>query len=618
MTTAVAASSLPTVRRILVIDDTPEIHEDFRKVLRGSAGSESLAATKAALFGGDAPSAAPPRPGFEIHSALQGQEGVAMANAARAAGSPYHVAFVDMRMPPGWDGLATIEALWAVDRDIQVVICTAYSDHALDNLAERFASSDRLLVLKKPFESAEILQLATTLSEKWAVERQVERRVASLEHDVRHDRLTGLPNRLLLSQRLEGCMKRRQRQPELHFALLYLDCDGFKMINDSLGHEVGDQLLVAIAERLQDSLRAYDLVAQSAVPSRIGGDEFLVLLENLRAVQDSALVAQRLLDGINQPFVIDGNTVTVTVSLGIATSDGGYAATAAMIRDADTAMYRAKAEGGGRYALFDREMHRDVRERFELIGGLRSAVRDERITLHYQPIVRLADQVLVGFEALARWQHPTRGAVPPAQFIPLAEEIGLIGPLGASVLGQACRQLADWRERYPARARDLRVSVNLSPRQLAMSDLTAGIVSTLDASAVEPGSLVLEVTEGVLMQPGSASVQVLDRLKALGVVLHMDDFGAGYSSLMHLCHLPIAALKIDRAFVAGAGENETHRLILEAIVSIGHGLGLTLIGEGIETPEQLALLQRLGVQLGQGYLLGRPVPAEEAERLLAR
>jgi diguanylate cyclase (GGDEF)-like protein len=539
------------IRRVLVIDDTPEIHEDFRKILLPPEPSGSLAAAKSALFGQAAPIGPANRPRFATDSALQGEEGVTLAQAAREAGTPYQVVFVDMRMPPGWDGITTIERLWRVDRELQVVICTAYSDHSLEQLSARLGVSDKLLVLKKPFESAEILQLAATLSEKWAMERRAEHRMADLEHDVQHDRLTGLPNRLLLSRRLEACMKRQQRQRDRHYGLLYLDCDGFKLINDSLGHEVGDRLLVEIAQRLQESLRGYDLVAQSSVPSRIGGDEFLVLLEDLRDVRDSALVAQRLLHTLNQTFDVDGNSLSVSVSIGIATSEGGYTSTGAMIRDADTAMYRAKGEGGARYALFDREMHRDVGERFDLVGGLRGAVRDERIVLHYQPIVRLADGHLVGFEALARWTHSTRGPVSPAQFVPLAEETGLIGSLGASVLRQACRQLADWRERFPDRANPLRMSVNLSPRQLALAGFTDSVEETLRASRIEPGSLVLEVTEGTLMHQGSTAVQVLDRLKTMGVALHMDDFGTGYSSLAHLCHLPIGALKIDRAFVAG-------------------------------------------------------------------
>ena len=275
------------------------------------------------------------------------------------------------------------------------------------------------------------------------MERRAAQRMADLEHDMRHDRLTGLPNRLLLSQRLAACIKRQERQPDRHYGLLYLDCDGFKLINDSLGHEVGDRLLIEIAHRLQDSLRAYDLVAQSSVPSRIGGDEFLVLVEELREVRDSALVAQRLLEALNRPFAVDGHNLSVTVSIGITTSEGGYTDTGDMIRDADAAMYRAKAEGGARYAMFDPAMHQDVRERLELVGALRSALQEDAITLYYQPIVRLADDRLVGFEALARWTHPTRGSVSPLQFVPLGEETGLIAALGTSVLRQACRQLAD-------------------------------------------------------------------------------------------------------------------------------------------------------------------------------
>jgi len=614
-----SADAPGSLRRLLVIDDAAEIHADFRKILMPAERSPSLAAAKAALFGVEGvPARAEPRPRFALDSALQGEEGVALARAARMDGAPYEVAFVDMRMPPGWDGMETIGQLWLADPQIQVVICTAYSDHSLDSLGERFGQSDKLLVLKKPFEAAELVQLASTLSEKWRTERRVERKVADLEHGLRHDRLTGLPNRMLLTQRLEACIARRRHDPELRYAVLYLDCDGFKLVNDSLGHDLGDQLLIEIADRLRQNLRATDLVSQAnSIPSRVGGDEFLVLIEDLRDERDSAIVAQRLIDQLGRPYEIEGHRLSVSFSIGIATCDRPYENAGEIVRDADTAMYRGKAEGGSSYAIFDEAMHEEVKERLALLGRLREAVRDQAITLHFQPIVRLADSRLAGFEALARWNHPERGPVAPDQFIALAEETGLIKPLGASVMRKACEQLAAWRRLHPEAARGLRMSVNVSRKQLADGDLATLIERTLEENALEPESLVVEITESLFMHGFEGAARPLRRLQELGLEIHLDDFGTGYSSLIHLYRLPMAALKIDRAFVAGAGAERSQQRVLEAIVTIARTFGMTLIGEGIETVEQLNLLRHLGVDLGQGYLFGRPTTAEAAERLLA-
>jgi diguanylate cyclase (GGDEF)-like protein len=616
-------------RRVLIVDDTPSLHDDFRRILLEPERGRGLAAAKAALFGAtDAPARASTGVRFAVDGASQGQQAVAMAEDARTKHEPYQLAFVDMRMPPGWDGVETIERLWRADPDVQVVVCTAYSDRALDSIGDRFGASDKLLILKKPFEACEVLQLARTLTEKWRAERRAESRVAELEsdlhrkvveleHDLRHDRLTGLPNRLLLSQRLHECMKRRDRDPSRGYAVLFLDCDGFKLINDSFGHEAGDTMLVEISHRLRDALRATDLVSQGGLPSRLGGDEVLVLLVDLRDERDSALVAERLIDAMAQPFEADGRTLSITMSIGIATGDRSYTSPSEIIRDADTAMYRAKAEGGGHYAMFDVGMHAEVKDRLSLIGGLREAVRAEAITLQFQPVIRLADRRLVGFEALARWTHPERGPIAPGTFIPIAEESGLIEALGASVLRKACAQLAAWRAHHAAAA-ELRVAVNVSRRQLTSPDLPGWIARTLAEHELPPRALILEITEGVLLSDVEGARAAMDALRELGLDLHMDDFGTGYSSLAHLNGFPLSAIKIDRAFLVEAFERPEHREVLAAIVRIGRALGLTLVGEGIETPGQLEMLQELGVDYGQGYLLGRPMdPAAVESTLLA-
>jgi diguanylate cyclase (GGDEF)-like protein len=399
---------------------------------------------------------------------------------------------------------------------------------------------------------------------------------------------------------------------------LFLDCDGFKLINDSLGHEIGDVMLVQIAERLRDSLRATDLVVHgNSVPSRVGGDEFLVLLEDLREPHDAAVAAERLLESLSRPYEIEGHRLSVTMSIGIATCDQGYENAGDVVRDADTAMYRAKAEGRARYALFDVAMHAEVRERLSLLGHLRDAVRSDAIGVHYQPIVRLADLQLVGFEALARWSHPEHGAVPPPVFIAIAEAASLIRTLGANILRRACRQLADWRERYPRVCGGLRMCVNVSRRQIASDELAVIVQEALRETGLEPGALALEITESLVMHDFDGAAGALGRLRDLGLGIYLDDFGTGYSSLIHLYHLPMAALKIDRAFIAGAVEQPSQRRVLEAIVSIGRAFELTVVAEGIETVEQLEMPRGLGVELGQGFLFGRPTTAEEVEHILA-
>jgi diguanylate cyclase (GGDEF)-like protein len=614
-------------RRVLVIDDSAEIHADFRKILAAPARGDGLNAAKAALFGSAAArDAGCARPHFDIDGAMQGEEGVQRAKAARDAGVPYHAAFVDMRMPPGWDGLATIRELWRIDPALPVVVCTAYSDRCLDTLADELGQGDRLLVLKKPFESAEVRQLAATLSARWfderdarserdGLERQVAERSAELEHALLHDPLTGLANRAHLVGRLDACIERSHRKPAQRFALLFLDLDRFKLINDSLGHDAGDRLLIEVAQRLRESLRASDVVCQTCTPSRLGGDEFLLLLEDLHETRDAARAARRLLDVLAEPFDLDGQRLSITASIGIATSERGYGHAGEMIRDADTAMNRAKSAGRARFVLFDRAMHREVVERLSLETALRGALREGALELHYQPIVRLDDRRLVGFEALVRWTHPQRGAIPASELIAVAEECGLIQPLGLHLLGKACRQLNEWQRRHP-QARDLKMSINLSRGQLLDPDLVARITETLRESGVDPASIVLEITESMLLHDTEAAIETLERLRALAVDLHLDDFGTGYSALSHLYKLPLGAMKIDRSFIADAGTRPEHLLALEAIVSLARAFGLAVIAEGIETPEHFEMLRRLGVDLGQGYLCGRPSPAEHAERIV--
>ncbi len=616
----------PSVRRVLVVDDNPAIHADVNKILRPSRAPESYQRAKALVLGGPASPEPSPRPVFDVESAHQGQDGLALANQACGQDQPFMVAFVDMRMPPGWDGLTTIRRLWEADPRLQVVVCTAYSDQSLNEVGGQLGPSDKLVILKKPFDTAEVLQLAATLSEKWIaeraaevrvdqLERAVEERTAEIQHALLHDRLTGLPNRLLMHGRLEACIARRQRDPNQRFALLYLDFDRFKIINDSLGHEVGDDLLVAIADRLRNCLRRSDGLCRTGTASRIGGDEFLILLDSLVRDSDAALVAQRLLSILGEPYVVGEHTLHVTTSIGIAASAQDYREPGDMIRDADTAMYRAKAAGQGRYEMFDAQMHRQVTARMALEQGLRQAIRDCTPDLHYQPIVRLADGQVCAFEALLRWSHPQQGPVPAAELVSLAEDTGLIQPLSLLLLRKACAQLRDWQTRYGA-ARPLSMSVNLSRRQLIDPDLVSKIAEIVQASGIQPGSLALEITESTALSDGEHACEIFRALRELGIWLHLDDFGTGYSSLSCLYRIPLSGLKIDRSFIQNVCARPAHRVVLESIVRIARAFDLQIIAEGIETTEQFAMVRELGIDHAQGYLFGRPMPAASVPALL--
>lgn len=616
-------------RRILVVDDNDTIHGDFRKTLCRRGVSRGLEEDEAAIFGGAAQPADARRSfqfDFEIDSAMQGQDGLARVEQALCEGRPYHLAFVDMRMPPGWDGVQTIERLWAADPDLQIVICTAYSDYSWDQIAERLGPGDRLLILKKPFDEAEVSQLAVAMTEKWRVTRQarlklgemealVAARTAELKSAALRDRLTGLPNRELLNDRIAQAIRRAGRKPSALFAVLFLDFDRFKVVNDSLGHEAGDKLLIAISDRLKRAVRDIDTISAPGAPAtaaRLGGDEFVLLLEALREPHDAARVAERLLESLAAPYVINGHTIQSSASIGITTSAIPYATPDQALRDADTAMYRAKAAGKGRYIVFDQEMHAQAMARLNLENDLRLAVGTDALFNVYQPIVNLATGAVCGFEALVRWQHPDRGLISPAEFIPLAEELGVIVPLGAWVFEEACRQLVDWQRRHPSFA-ELTMSVNLSRRQLLGHDLVSEILATLQRTCARPESLKLEITESAMMVDAEHSIGVLEQIRRLGIRLHMDDFGTGYSSLSCLHKFPLSGLKIDRAFVLHSSERRDYAAVVNAIVTLAHNLQIELVAEGVEEPTQVAMLQAMGCDQAQGYYFARPMRPRDAE-----
>ena len=414
-----------------------------------------------------------------------------------------------------------------------------------------------------------------------------------------YDALTGLPNRLLFHDRLDQALVRAGRRGS-QVGLLFLDLDNFKLINDSLGHHVGDELLVQAAARLQSCIRTEDTVA------RLGGDEFVVVLEHLLGESDAIPLAEAIAKQFSRKFALDGRDVTVTASIGIALGAAGEKQAENLLRNADVAMYRAKSDGKCRYVVFDDSMHTDSLARLELENDLRRAIAEGELRVHYQPIVSMPSGRVEEVEALVRWQHPERGLIPPGAFIPVAEETGLIVPLGQWVLDVACRQVAAWHGEFTAEP-PLVLSVNLSPRQFQLPHLADEVGRTLRETGLPPGCLKLEITEGVLMLDIEKTAATLRRLKDLGIKLAIDDFGTGYSSLSYLKQLPLDVLKIDRTFVSGLGQKQEDGAIVRTIISLAKSLDLTVTGEGIETEAQAGLLSAWGCDCGQGYLFGKPL-----------
>jgi diguanylate cyclase (GGDEF)-like protein/PAS domain S-box-containing protein len=428
-----------------------------------------------------------------------------------------------------------------------------------------------------------------------------------LTHQAFHDPLTGLANRALFEDRVTHALSRAARRSD-PLAVLFLDLDNFKTINDSLGHAAGDELLVDVAARLRSCVRPSDTAA------RLGGDEFGVAIEDHADASDVTRIANRILEALAAPFSVRGKEITVRASIGVAVSAQGREETHELLRNADVAMYVAKGRGKGRHEVFEASMHEEVVERLELGADLQRALERGELTLEFQPTVRLQGESLVGFEALLRWQHPIRGAVSPVEFIPLAEETGLILPIGRWVIYETCRYAKAWQD--AAVGAPATVSLNLSPRQLKEPDLVTDIAGALAETGLDPRLLVLEITESVMMEDTDTAVERLHQLRNLGIRVALDDFGTGYSSLSYLRRLPIDMLKIDMSFVEGLGERSEQAALTRAIIGLGSVLGLVTVAEGIETPEQLRMLRDMGCDMGQGFLFSRPLAAGEATSLV--
>jgi len=475
------------------------------------------------------------------------------------------------------------------------------------------AESARAEAERERAEQAErhVEELNRHIAEQERIGEQLQESKDHFRHAAFHDALTNLPNRALLAENLKFVMERAKQSEDYQFAVLFLDLDRFKNVNDSLGHTIGDQLLIAMARRLESCIREVDMVA------RLGGDEFAILLDGIPNSAEAINMAKRIQEKLNSPFNLSGHEVFTTTSIGIALSSTGYDYPENMLRDADTAMYRAKAQGKACYEVFDKGMHARAVYLLQMENDLRRALEREELRVYYQPIVSLDNGQLAGFEALIRWQHPERGFISPVDFISLAEDTGMIAPIGLWILKRACQQLAQWQWASPSH-RQLFMSVNLSGKQVAEPDLVAQIQQILKETRLEARHLKLEITESVVMENAELATQFFKRLKALGVQLSIDDFGTGYSSLGYLHRFPLDTLKIDRSFVGRIGEAAENIEIVRTIVSLADNMGMEVVAEGVETLGQLAQLRKLNCKYGQGYLFARPTDAASIDAWISQ
>lgn len=601
--------------RVLVTDDEVDVRDAYRQILADPAvdGSlERLQRLQARLFtpghqGGK--SAAPPA-AFEPVFCNDAESAVAAVRESVAANEPFAVAFLDMRMPPGQDGAWAASGIRTLDPAIEIVICTAYSDTDPAAIGRLVPPEEKLSYLQKPFHPHEVRQMAISLASKW----RAEHRIVKLAY---FDPLTGLANRSQFLSRLQSAVLTSGATGR-PMAVLFLDLDNFKRVNDSLGHGAGDELLCLVAARLRRTLRHDDspaAVYSSGHIARLGGDEFVVILPDLANVEDAGILAGRLIDELQAPMQIAKHSLVITPSIGIAVfpTDGTNADS--LLRNADLAMYFAKRRGPGTYAYFDPQMTTAARQRFAVEQQMRGALQRGEFSVHYQPLFDVDNGTLAGFEALLRWTNPELGMVAPAEFIPIAEETGLIGELGAWVLRTACVQARAWREQgLPP----VRLAVNVSSQQFASREFPQLVAAIVRESGIDPSYLELEITESVLMKDEAWAKQAFDLLKSIGVSLAIDDFGTGYLSLGRLRHLPVDRLKIDKSFVTNVIDCAEDRGIVMAIIAMASSLSMQVTAEGVENLRQLMFLQENRCQEAQGFLFSRAVPPEDAGALLRR
>lgn len=730
--------------RLLVVDDNLAIHDDFRKLLLTSnKGNEDLA-YMAAFFGLRAEEEVEHSNSYEIDFASQGEDAIQLVQEAIANSQSYALAFVDIRMPPGLDGIETIQKLWQLDPCLQVVICTAYSDYSLVEISHRLVKTDQLLILKKPFESIEIKQLAAALTKKWHLTQMVRAQIDEVQEQVNlktcelqrsysilrstleatndgilvvnnerivvdynqrflelfkipvelaqlkdarklsnyvlnqledpqkfiekinalyshpesesydvlffndgrvferyskpqyleddiigrvwsfrdvtqriqleekltyqatHDALTGLPNRELLFEQLHMAIAHSKRLNK-KFAVIFIDLDHFKLVNDSLGHVVGDELLVVAAKRIQGTLRQSDFVC------RMGGDEFVAVIEHLDYEEAIIEVVQKILTALSQPFHTQSRDLNITSCVGISIYPRDGEVSEVLFRNADIAMYRAKENGRNNFQFYNSSMNLQLEHRIELEHDLRSAIQQQQFILHYQPLVDLNTNMITGMEALIRWEHPRKGLLLPSDFISVAEDTSLIVSIGEWVLETACRQNKEWHD---LGLPPLNIAVNVSPVQIKRREFYSTIEKIIEKTQLNPRYLSLEITENLVMEDNDEIKKTLQKLRKLGVGIVIDDFGMGYSNLNLVHRFPVDKLKIDRAFIRDIKKDSNDRAIVLAIISMAKSFKIGVLAEGVEEKFQQEFLQENKCDEMQGFYFSGPLPVEMLTNLL--
>jgi diguanylate cyclase (GGDEF)-like protein/PAS domain S-box-containing protein len=493
-----------------------------------------------------------------------------------------------------------------------------FSSH-LQGKTERFENEHRILHLSGEYrwvlmrglatrdETGKALRIAGSMTD--ITERKMTEE--KLAHDALHDSLTGLPNRKRLMSRLTRSLERLQKSPDHPFAVYFVDLDRFKIVNDTLGHQAGDDLLLRISERLELAVRPGDMVA------RLGGDEFVIVVESIKSEQQLVLIAERILQAMREPAMIAGQKIYTGASIGIVFASPAYAKADDLLRDADLAMYRAKSKGKDSYEIFDTKIHSGTLTLLQLEIDLRRAIENDEFVLNYQPVISLHSEEIVGFEALVRWNHPIRGIIAPDDFLKIAEETGLILPIGRWVLSEACRQLSRWQQQFP-NTESLVMNINLCARELEQKDLIPQIKAILQETGLKPECLKLEITESGLMHNAEAAVETVKKLREIGVFVSIDDFGTGYSSLSYLHRLPIETLKVDRSFINRIEAQDEHSDIIQTIVKLAASLGMEVVAEGVENEQQLNFLKDMNCEFGQGFYYSEPLDSLAAAGLLEK
>ena len=606
--------------RLLIVDDEPGMHESYRRSFAPAvdAGASALSAMASDLFGDDAADAsADAAPVFECVHHNQGLDAVAEVAGALAAGEPFAVAFIDVRMPPGIDGKETARRIRALDPQINIVIVTGYSDFSPMEISKVAGPADKIFYLAKPFEVAEIVQTATALGKRWEVDRELAaaretlaRQVVQLEeqaaelaanesravHLANHDTLTDAPNRLAFQRTLAD----RARRPGL-FAVAMIDLDRFKLVNDTLGHLAGDELIREICGILQRT------VPENGMVARLGGDEFGLLFDT--PGDEAAMMAcERVVAACGVSMKVLGHSVQGAASCGVVTAvEDGNRDPIDLMRRADLALNDAKRQGRNTARLFDESMDEGIRVRRRIENGLGQAIARDELGMVYQPILANGTFEVVGFEALLRWHTQEYGPISPATFIPIAEESNLIHELGDWVLARSLEVLKEWPGQY--------VSVNFSPRQFRRHNFVGYIMEQVQKAGIEPRRLQIEITETAIFDDAERAAETLYKLRQMGFRIALDDFGTGYSSLYNIRKFALDSLKIDRSFIDGMGRERESAAIVHSIIHLGRALGLGVIAEGVETEAQVALLRAAGASHLQGYFFSRPVAAEVAREI---